>query len=145
MTVAIPFLVSALLLVLGPFLVLAIQSRLKAVFTVWIATGVVDASQSADAGTLAGTAVWTVDASQILANIVAPLVGLLILKPGLGSPISLLYVAAFVVAIAAFLAFTFLVEVDGYGISRVPLATPVVVIGVLLNLAAAGVAVAIGP
>jgi hypothetical protein len=145
MTEAVPFLISALLLVLGPFQVLAIQSRLKDVFTKWIGDGEVTPGAMADAGTLAGTAVWTVDAAQILANIVAPLVGLLVLRPGLGSPLSVLYVIAFVVAVAAFLGFTFLVKVDGYGISRVPLATPVVVIGVLLNLVAAGIAAAIGP
>lgn len=145
MTEAAPFLISALLLVLGPFQVLAIQSRLKEVFTKWIAEGEVKPGPMADAGTLAGTAVWTVDAAQILANIVAPLVGLLVLKPELGSPLSVLYVGAFVAAVSAFLGFTFMVRVDGYGISRVPLATPVVVIGVLLNLIAAGIAVAIGP
>jgi hypothetical protein len=145
MTEAAPFLINALLLVLGAFQLLAIQSRLEKVFTKWIEAGKVSPGPYADAGTLAGTAVWTVDAAQILANIVAPLVGLLLLKPDLGSALSILYGGAFVVAFVAFLGFTFLSKVDGYGISQVPLVTPVLVIGVLLNLIAAGIAVAIGP
>jgi hypothetical protein len=137
-TVAIPFLVNSLLLFLTPFLGLAIQSRLRSVFSElgW-----------AEPNALAQTAVWIGDATQIVAAAMGPLVGLLILRPNLGNGIALLYVGSFVLAFGGFLWFTFKVRVDGYGDRRwrIPFFTPLVVGGLVLNLLAAGVAALLGP
>jgi hypothetical protein len=148
--VALPFLVSAGLLVISSFAEEAISQRLERVLTSWFTEVNVDINALAtplDPASLASTTAWTVDAAQILAVVLAPAIGLLILRPHLGSTLSLLYLASFVVAVAAFFGFTFNVRADKYG-SKVWLRffTPVSVIGVVLELAAAGVAAwAIGP
>jgi hypothetical protein len=150
-TVAIPFLVNALLLLLTPFLGLAIESQLRGVLSDWFDGEVVETAL-VNPPTLARMSVWIGDASQTLTTAVGPLVGLLLLRPDVGSGIALLYVGSFVVAVAAFLGFVFLVPVAGYGRWRaplfdwrVPLFSPLISAGILLNLFAAAVAALIGP
>lgn len=150
-TVAIPFLVNALLLLLSPFLGLAIESRLNGVLSEWFGGEVVETAM-VNPPTLARMSVWIGDASQTLTTAVGPLVGLLLLRPDIGSGIALLYVGAFVVAVATFLGFVFRVPVAGYGRWRVPhfrwrvpLFSPLVSAGIVLNLLAATVAALLGP
>jgi hypothetical protein len=143
--VALPFLLSAGLLLISSCTGEAISQRLEKVLTEWF-----EGVQEVDLDTLptplrpaalASTTAWTVDAAQILATVLAPAIGLLILRPEVSSGITLLYLASFVVAVVAFISFTFRVRADKYA-SHVWLwlFTPVSVVGLLLELAAAGVA-----
>ncbi len=148
---AIPFLVNALLLALSPFLGLAIKHRLESELEDWFKTDKVNEGMMVSPPTLARTSIWIGDAAQTLPSAVGPIVGLLLLRPDIGSAIALLYVGSFVVAIAAFLGFVFLVPVAGYGRStpllrwRIRLFSPLTLAGVALNLLAAGCAALIGP
>jgi hypothetical protein len=148
--VALPFLVSAALLVVSSFAEEAISQRMDRVLNTYFSeSGVVvdELATPLQPSSLASTTAWTVDAAQILSLLLAPVIGLLILQPHLGSALSVLYIASFFVAIAAFFGFTFRVRADRYH-SKVWLRffIPVVVLGVLLELVAAGVAAwAIGP
>lgn len=148
--VALPFVVSAVLLALGPFVGLAIEHRLKSEFTRWAEEMGYDVGQldeSLQPAVHARAAGWASDAAQLVGTVVAPATALLLLKPDAGSALALLYLATFVVAFAGFLAFTFLVPVDRYGTARMmSIFSPVAVIGVAVNLAAAAVAAwVIGP
>jgi hypothetical protein len=152
LTVAIPFLVNALLVALSPFLGLAIEHRLGGEFSDWFETDGVDEGAMVNPPTLARTSIWIGDAAQTLTTAVGPLVGVLLLRPDVGSAIALLYVGSFVVAIAAFLGFVFLVPVAGYGRRSTPLLrwrirlfSPLAAAGVVVNLLAAGGAALIGP
>lgn len=133
---AVPFVVSAILMFIGPFSGLAIEKRLAQEFVEW---GV--GTESYTAATLAKTAGWTIDAAQVITMFLTPFMGLLLLKPDLGSALSLLYLGSFVVSLCGFLGFTYLVPIARYGPPRhIPLFAPVSLIGIVVNLVAAGAA-----
>lgn len=148
--VALPFLVGGALLLISSFTGVAIAQRLERVLTAWFTEQGINVpalNVPQDPGSLASTAAWTVDAAQILAIVLGPLIGLLILRPHLGGTLSFVYIVSLVVSVAAFFSFTFRVRADKYS-SRVWLRvlTPVGAIGLALNLAAAAVAAwVIGP
>jgi hypothetical protein len=145
---ALPFIVTALLLTLGPFVELAIEYRLERELVRWAEEANVDVTQldeSMNPATHARAAGWAIDAAQIVATVLAPAVGLMLLKPDLGSALALLYLGSFLVAAAAFLGFTFLIPIDKYGAWKLWIFSPVAVIGVALNGAAAVIAWLIGP
>jgi hypothetical protein len=148
--VAVPFLLSALLLALGPFVGLAIEHRLKGEFTSWaeeMGQDIGELDDSLQPAAHARAAGWACDAAQLVGTVVAPATALLLLKPDLGSALALLYLVTIVGAFVAFLAFTFLVPVDKYGTRRIVwIFSPLAVIGVGVNAVAAGVAAwLIGP
>lgn len=164
--VASPFLVSALLLFLAPFVAHAIEYRLRDVFTVFLEAPE-RPTLPGETEILARTAVWTIDAAQTITIFLGPLVGLVVVRPNLAGPLSLLYVVSLVVAIATFLGFTFKTDVNKYdypwklplagrrlpvlgwtlpfGEWRVKFFTRLVVVGILVNLIAGGLAWLIGP
>lgn len=148
--VALPFVISAGLLLVSSFTTLAIRERLEKVLTEWFKESKIEVDKlpvPQEPGSLASTSAWTVDAGQILAAVLGPLIALLILRPRVGDALSLLYFGSFVVAVIAFFAFTFKVRADRYGARTVlRFFTPLGAIGIALNLAAAAVAAwAIGP
>jgi hypothetical protein len=152
--VAVPFLANALLLMLGPFIGLAIVARLRQVYRGWADQILVDPGSTEissrpplvnDPDQQAEIATWVIDAAQTSAIFLGPLVGLLLLRSRLENAVALLYVGSFLAAFAAFLSFTFLVAPDRYSRRGIWIFSPVTIIGVILNLAAAGAAAAVGP
>jgi hypothetical protein len=151
LTVAIPFLVNALLAFISPFLGLAIENRLEGELSRWFTTDKAEEGSMINPPTLAHASVWVGDATQTLVTAVGPLVGLLLLKPSALSGLGILYVIACVLAVAAFFGFVYRVPIAGYGSWhvpllrwRVPLYSPLASAGLLLNLLAAGAAAVIG-
>jgi hypothetical protein len=148
--VALPFLVGGALLLISSFTGIAITQRLERVLNEWFTEEGIDVPSLGvpqDPASLASTAAWTVDAAQILAVVLGPLIGLLILRPHLGGNLSFVYLVSFVVGIAAFFGFTFRVRADKYSsITWLGVLTPVGAIGLALNLVAAAVAAwVVGP
>jgi hypothetical protein len=146
--VALPFIVNCLLLIVGPFMGLAVVSRLSAMFRGWLEEEGISIDElpvPLDPDTLANTAIWTIDAAQIMTLFLSPLVGLLLLRSNLGD-LAFLYVASFVVAVSGFLGFTFASTADRYPWKfRIWIFTPVTLCGLTLNGAAAAFAAIIGP
>jgi hypothetical protein len=146
--VAAPFLASTLLLVFGSFLALAIEHRLAREFAGWrdsdgLSNAAVKRLNSYAPDTVAQSSVWTIDAAQIVATFLQPLVGIAIMRPGL--ELLLFYIAASVVVLSVFFWFVFRVPVDSYHATGKGIFTLVPLIGIPVNLAAAGVAALIGP
>jgi hypothetical protein len=149
LSVAAPFIVSAALTALGPFVDLVIEPRLKEAFLEWARADEevnVDELISYAPETLARSSSWTIDAAQFVGMALAPLVGLLVLRGDLNDALTLFYVLAMVVVVAGFLYFVIRVRVDQYHGKGWWILTPVTLIGIGLNVAAALVAAfVIGP
>jgi hypothetical protein len=84
-----------------------------------------------------------VDASQIVAVCLGPLVGVLLLHSTANGSVVLLYLAGVLVAFAWFLAFTFRSSIDRYPNRKHWWMTRVTLVGIAVNVAAAGVAAAL--
>jgi hypothetical protein len=144
---AAPFIVNCFFLIVGPFVGLAVVSRLSSMFRSWLKEGGISIEElpiPLDPEVLANTATWTIDASQILTLCLSPLVGLLLVFNfgGLG----ILYAGSLAIAICGFLGFTFATTADRYpGRFAIWIFTPVTVGGLVLNVAAAVVAASIAP
>jgi hypothetical protein len=147
LSIAAPFIVSAVLVAVGAGVAMAVEHRLKSEFEKWATKDKVPTNKpSYNPENLAGASAWAIDAAQLLALLVGPAVGVLTLKPDLGGGFGLLYVIAFGLGLIAFFVFTFIVRVDKYGATGIPYVTWVTFIGVVANIAAAFVAAyAIGP
>jgi len=155
--VALPFLVSAVLIVVAAFVALLVLDRTEAVVDKWAgeskggAKALPDAFQPSSIAKVSG---WIIDTSQILTSLLAPLVGLvLLLKAGAAGHFALAYLGAVAITLIVFVVFVRL-SPDSYGWpgswSLIPkilrdALSPVVVLLVIINLAGAGVAYAIAP
>jgi hypothetical protein len=154
---AAPFLGSALLLVLGSCISLAIESRLKGLYAEVIGQAKLKGTEQTtqlNADALANLANWTTDASQIASLILGPTIGLALLHRDLESWAVFLYLVLMILAVAACLVFIFLVRPESYPQAGLVISserrpwlrvknrwifTPVAQIGIAVSLAAAAV------
>jgi hypothetical protein len=143
---AAPFLASALLIAIGPFVGLPIEWRIKRQLSEWARTSGTNEDDLPEAfapENLAAATGWVVDASQIVAVCLGPLVGVLLLHSTANGSVVLLYLAGVLVAFAWFLAFTFRSSIDRYPNRKHWWMTRVTLVGIAVNVAAAGVAAAL--
>lgn len=148
LAVAAPFLASAALLALGPFVALAVEARLASTLARWRDEDGLSAAAkkrliSYSPGTVAKSAIWTIDAAGISATFFPPMLGLALLRTG--RAIELLYFLALVAVVATLLWFLVRVPIDRYHSRGVWIFTPVPLAGVVVNVLAAGAAYWIGP
>jgi hypothetical protein len=147
LTVALPFAIGAILLLVGSIVAIFVEKRVRKTFGTFAAADRTDTQTaiSYSPDTLAASVGWTTDAAQIIALVLTPLLGLLLLKPSISGSLGLLYIAAFLVALAAEYHFLRKVRVDTYASKSKWIFSPVTIIGIILNLIAGGVAFALGP
>lgn len=145
-TVALPFIAGAILLLVGSVVAVFVEKRAEKAFTAWGETDDVDADTlvSYDPKTLAKSVGWTTDAAQLVALVLSPILGLLLLEPSLSCGLIVVYVVAVATAIIGEWYFVTRVPMDQYHAKSRWIFSPVTIIGVLLNLIAAAVAAAIG-
>jgi hypothetical protein len=145
LTVALPFIVGAILLVAGSGVALLVEIRVQQALAEWAKADGGDTARltSYAPETLARSVGWTTDAAQIVALVLTPILGLLLLEPSLSAGLGLLYILAFAVALVGEFCFLALVPVDRYHAKSVWIFSPVTITGVVLNLIAG--AYAIGP
>jgi hypothetical protein len=146
--VAAPFIASLILLILGPFVGIGVEYRLRDVLARWrdddeLCPAVTERLVSYHPDTVAKSSLWAIDAAQIFATFLPPLLGIALLRPGLA--LFMLYLAASVAVIAGYLAFLFLVPVDRYHVHGKWIFSPVPLIGIPITGGAAIAAALIGP
>lgn len=139
--VAAPFIASAVLLVIGPFIGKKIEARLSAVYTTWRDTDL----QEAPAGTqlasyapatVAKSALWAMDAAQILGAFLLPVLGVIVLTPSTAAEI--FYVVYCAIVLIALVVFVRCYPIDDYHTRRrVKAFTLVPLIGIPVNIVAA--------
>jgi hypothetical protein len=144
--VAAPFLGSVILTLVAPFVSMPVERRLASTYREW------DASAGGsvlpghhDPDQIAHTTLWAIDATQILAGLLGPIVGLLVFHPTISNALALVYVLAIVGSVGGFLGFVHLVSPDRYESNWLWVFSPVAVVVTVASLIAAGIAAAIGP
>jgi hypothetical protein len=148
LVVAAPFLASALILALGPFIALAVEDRLRSALVRWLDEDGLSASArerliSYHPDTVAKSAIWVVDAAGVVATLFPPILGLALLRTS--RMIELVYLLAVVIVVAGFLWFLFRVPLDRYHTRGLWIFTPVPLVGVGASLIASVAAYLIGP
>jgi hypothetical protein len=146
--VAAPFIASTLILALGPFVAIAVESRLGKVLRAWrdadaLSSATEEQLISYDPDTVAKSAMWTIDAAAISATFFPPLLGLVLLRTG--RAIELVYLVALVAVVAGLLWFLFRVPIDRYHTRGVWIFTPVPIFGIGVSIVAAVAAYFVGP
>lgn len=145
--VALPFLVAIVLTAISAFVGEIVLGRLADQLEKWAGEqGVMEklpeTFKPASISQLSG---WTVDCAQVLAGLLAPLVGLILLdKHGSSSELQLAYLAAFAISFGAFVC---LLRRDPskYGTGWPRVLTPAVALALILNIGGAVAAYLIGP
>lgn len=148
LTVAAPFIANSVILALGPFVALAVESQLSTTLREWLDADAIGATAegkliSYAPSTIAKSALWTIDGAGIVAAFFPPLLGIVLLRAG--TLIDVLYIVALIVVVAGLLWFLVQVPIDRYHTRGIWIFTPVAVVGVAVNVLAAGAAYAIGP
>jgi uncharacterized protein involved in cysteine biosynthesis len=145
---ALPFLLSAMLVVVAAVFAGLVTDRVETVFTEWAADaglGVDRLPYAFRPKVLAKTSYWIIDTSQAFTALLAPFVGVVVLlRHGASGELALVYTSALLVSACVFV-FYLRRRPDDYGHRLPGPLTPIVLISLLLNLAGACVAYAIGP
>jgi hypothetical protein len=144
--VAAPFIVAVLLVLIGGAVGWVVLLRLRTQFSDWVIEQDVRDKLPA---TFTPEAIkqisgWTVDCAQVLTGLLAPLVGLVLLKHSTSSGLQIAYLGAFAIS---FLAFVWFLAWDPsrYGKGWPGIFTPILVVMLLVNVGAAAAAYAVGP
>lgn len=144
--VATPFIVAALLVLIGGAVGWVVLWKLRTQLSDWTITQEVrdklPASFTPEA--IKQLSQWTVDCAQVLTGLLAPLVGLVLLKHSTSDSLQIAYLGAFAVS---FLAFVWFLSWDPsrYGKGWPGILTPILVVMLVVNIGAAAVAYAVGP
>jgi hypothetical protein len=145
--VALPFIVAAALIVAGAIIAVIVLGRLgdrlnRYAYEQGVADELPETFKPDAIKQFSG---WTVDCAQVLTGLLAPLVGLVVLrKHGTSTELQLAYLGAFILSLAVF-AWFLRRDLTKYGTSSLPVFTPVVALTFLVNVAAAAGAYLIGP
>jgi hypothetical protein len=148
LTVAAPFIASCLILALGPFIALGVESQLGKALKQWLENDTQNCTHevkltSYEPETVAKSSLWAIDAAGIAATFFPPLLGIVLLKTGTAA--NLIYLGSLVVVVAGLFWFLYRVPIDQYHTRGFKIFTPVPIYGAIVNAMAAVAAYAIGP
>jgi len=145
---ALPFIVGALLIVVGGFVSALVVSKVKDLYRARAReanTPEEDLPDEFKPEYIAKTSQWIIDIAQVLTALLAPLVGLILLRRhGNSDELAILYLGVFAFAFGIFVGF-FRADVSRYGTNFPEWLTPIVAMTLALNVLGAVLAYVIGP
>lgn len=137
--VAIPFIVTIGLLIVGAGVAALVRQRFESVYSGWLSSQGINEKKLIYVqrpAAIADMSMWIIDASQALSVVVVPIVGLALLHGTLEQFVTVLYV---VMALAGFLTLVWFLTTkrpEAYARRRWLMVTPLTVVGVGVNVIA---------